>query len=469
MKRILRLAIAPVLVFLLILSGCGEEKLAHPSISSFSPASGKPGTLVTIKGAHFGTGIPDNHVMFNGVLSTIISAQSNELIVRVPNEATTGRIKIVSWGMTVETETDFSVDPPPSITSFTPTSGRFEDEITITGDYFDPIGSYNTVTIGGVNTIVTSATKTQLVVKLMAGANTGKIEITTGGKTGTSDGNFTYIKSWTITPIAGSDNQGSTDGTGEVASFGSMPNIAVDSSQNLFVADEVNSLIRKIVGKKVSTITGRAGEGLKDGTVAEAMFHAPAGIAVDASGDVYISDSFNNLIRKISAGDVSTFAGTGEETFSNPRGVSVDSEGNLFVADNLNNVVRKVTPDGTVTTFANFNHPWGICIDKDDNVYVTEPDDNKISKITPDGSVTTIAGADKISDPTGVSVDYFGNIFFTEEATSKVRMITPDKDVTTIGDEATFLNPTGLATNAAGNVLYVSDQGNGRILKMEFR
>ena len=157
-----------------------------------------------------------------------------------------------------------------------------------------------------------------------------------------------------VTTFAGSGTRGSSDGTGASASFYFPMGLAVDSSGNVYVADEANNLIRKITPTGVvSTFAGSGSRGSTNGTGTEASFNGPIGIALDSSGNVYVSDNGNHLIRKItSAGVVSTLAGTGSQGFENgegtaasfysPNGISVDSTGNVYVADTYNHLIRKI-------------------------------------------------------------------------------------------------------------------------------
>lgn len=164
---------------------------------------------------------------------------------------------------------------------------------------------------------------------------------------------------------------GSVDGKGDAARFATPRGIAIDAMGNLYVADEGNSNIRKITAAGVvTTLAGTAGQsGSADGSGAEARFGAPRGLTVDAAGNVYVADTDNHIIRKITrAGVVTTIAGYAGEAgglngaasaarFSEPRGIAVDAEGNIFVADTGNAAVRQITPEGVVTTIAAGTRP----------------------------------------------------------------------------------------------------------------
>ena len=161
-----------------------------------------------------------------------------------------------------------------------------------------------------------------------------------------------------VSTLAGSGTQGSANGSGTGASFGLMTGVAVDSSGNLYVADTSNFLIRKITPAGfVTTFAGTGSSGSADGTGTAASFKVPVGVAVDSSGNVYVVDAGTLSIRKITpAGVVTTFAGSGTSgvadgtgtaaSFNGPMGIAVDSSGNLYVPDMINSLMRKITPAG---------------------------------------------------------------------------------------------------------------------------
>ncbi|PYI84021.1 MAG: hypothetical protein DME26_13875, partial [Verrucomicrobia bacterium] len=273
----------------------------------------------------------------------------------------------------------------------------------------------------------------------------------------------------TFTTLAGFAGYGSADGTGSAARFNHPFGVAVGSAGNVYVADRGNYMVRKITPDGVvTTLAGRLPQfdgddkrlGSTDGTGSEAQFWSPYGVAVDSTANVYVADSYDNTIRKVTptgvvttlagrAGSVGSADGTGSAArFYNPSGVAVDSVGNVYVADTDNNTIRKVSPTGVVTTLAGnaaitnvfgypeggfadgggsaarFNGPGGVAVDSADNVYVADTANHTIRKVTPAGVVTTLAGragsdgsadgtgsAARFSNPSGVAVDGAGNVY----------------------------------------------------------
>jgi sugar lactone lactonase YvrE len=327
-----------------------------------------------------------------------------------------------------------------------------------------------------------------------------------------------YTTPYTFSTVSGvAGLAGSANGQGTAALFNSPSGIALDGSGNLYVADSGSGTIRKITPTGlVTTFAGSAGKvGSQDGTGASAQFGFPDAVAVDGNGNLYVSDSEFNTIRKITpAGVVTTFAGTPGITgdangvgsaaqFNKPAGVGVDGNGNVYVADSGNQTIRKITSSGTVTTLAGtagvsgtangsgasalFNGPDGIACDSAGNVYVSEAT-NTIRRITPAGVVSAIAGDPGVvgsSDgaasgalfyqPASLALDQVGNLYVADTFNSVIRMVTPGGMVTTLagrvvtegsadgtGATALFNQPTGIAVGASG-IVFVADTNNNTI------
>jgi sugar lactone lactonase YvrE len=314
------------------------------------------------------------------------------------------------------------------------------------------------------------------------------------------------------TTFAGNTALGATNPAYPARPFG----IAIDAAGNIYVTDCGNNVVRKFTpGGQATTLAGSGTAGAANGKGAAASFNYPYGIAVDGSGNVYIADSGNNLIRKITPdGTVSTLAGSGATgsadgsattaSFGFPMALAVDANGNVYVADYYYDLIRKVTPNGDVTTIAgtgtygsadgtgtlaSFNHPQGIAIDKAGILYIADTDNYDIRILKPTGEVTTFAGtgaagiingtgtAASFGDPVGIAVDISGNLYVGDAINYVIRKITPAGVVTTlsgssfpgsangIGTAADFGLPDGLAVDKNYNV-YVADYNNSSIRKI---
>jgi len=350
----------------------------------------------------------------------------------------------------------------------------------------------------------------------------------------TDDGTVRVVtQSGMVSTIAGTAGvYGSVDGAGAEVRFnqdqGPGYNIpiyegtATESSGNAYVADTGNSSIRKVTpAGLVTTIAGMSSAtGAADGTGAAASFNRPQGLALDGAGNVYVADTVNLSIRKVSpTASVSTLAGgnpggaadgTGSAAgFARPSAIASDAGGNLFVLDGfgLQTALRRVTPTGVVSTvfptlYSVLNlpppqinpcpcGPVGVAVDAADNAYLAVSFLGLILKVQPSGSVTILAGsasgngdtdgvgtAAAFGDPTGIAVDASGNLYVAEPQEATIRKIDSGAGVTTIagqagvvghadgsGMTATFNMPTALVVDAAGNV-YVADTGNNTVRKI---
>lgn len=255
-----------------------------------------------------------------------------------------------------------------------------------------------------------------------------------------------------VTTLAGSV-EGFADGPGVQASFNTPSGLAVDAKGNLFVADTGNNRIRKITpAGLVSTVAGEGTAGYLDGPAAQARFNGPIGIAVDVQGNLYVADSYNDRIRKITAdGNVSTVAGAGlgyadgpatNALFDTPCGVVVAVDGSVIVADTGNHRLRKIA-NGKVTTLpfvfpdevnpADLRKPVGLALTHDGFLYLTELDRARVVQIGPDGRARVIAGgapgnADgsdnaRLDQATGLAVDKRGDLYVADSGNYLVRKL----------------------------------------------
>jgi len=303
---------------------------------------------------------------------------------------------------------------------------------------------------------------------------------------------FPFITLSTLAGLAGSG--GNNDGQNTNALFNNPCGIAVDSQTNLFVADKNNHVIRMIspsgTGWSVSTIAGLAGSyGSADGTGTNARFNAPYGVTVDSGDNVFVSDTGNQTIRKLTssggkwivstiaglAGTKGTTDGTGSR-FNLPMGLAVDNSGNIFIADEGNHNIRKLTSAGTIwiastiagsgnygssdgtNNNAQFGQPYGITGDNAGNIYVADEYNHTIRKLSPSGLnwvTTTIAGssgnsgstdgngsAARFKQPTGITAGTDGSLYVADNGNNTIRRIT------LIGTNWTVFTVAGLSGNS---------------------
>jgi len=234
-----------------------------------------------------------------------------------------------------------------------------------------------------------------------------------------------------VSTLAGSDSTGSVDGLGAAAYFFGPSGVACDAQGNVYVADAGNNLIRMVTpAGSVTTIAGNDNPGATNGAaILAATFNNPTGLTLDKSGNIYVADMLNSLIRKISGGQVTTLAGSDTSASINgqgataafyfPNSIAADAAGNLYVTEYVSDLIRKIDPSGNVTTFAgkgtagqadstgvmaSFNGPSGIAVDAAGNVYVADTYNNVIRKITPAGVVSTIAGSGQAGSINGKAI-----------------------------------------------------------------
>ena len=364
---------------------------------------------------------------------------------------------------------------------------------------------------------------------------------------GTGTGPMVVFGPGTITTVAGVWSMGDRYcGDGGLATSACLYNpygVVVDAIGNIDIGDTLNQVIRKVMpGGTITTMAGNNSLGFgnsgDDGPATSAQLGDPSGVAVDGVGNLYIADTMNNVIRKVTLGapgTITTVAGggsgcTGETDsvgdgcpatsaqFANPYGVTVDGSGNLYVADTYNFRVRKVTPSGTITTVAGngkigysgdggpatsaqLQYPYGVAVDGAGNLYIADRYNNVIRKVTPGtpGTITTVAGGgsgctgetDSVGDgcpatsatlnaPFSVAVDGAGNLYIADAYNNVIRKVTPGGTITTVvgnyvaghsGDggaatSASLNTPYGIAVDGAGN-LYVADTYNNLVRKVD--
>jgi len=423
--------------------------------------------------------------------------------------------------------------PPPSISGINPSSGKIGSVDTIFGQNFSVVATENTVSYNGTTATITSASATQLIVSIPSGATTGLVKVTT--KSGPITGPvFTIMATGEIITVAGTgDYSFSGDGGPALnASFKSPFGIASDKDGNIYVCDNINNRIRKVATDgTISTIAGNGTDGYDgDGDAAiNASIGGPTCLNFDGAGNLYFTDGFNNVVRKIStSGFITTVAGNGTAGFKGdggpaasaelniPSGVFVAPNGNIYIGDANNFRIRMINSSGIISTVAgdgttNFSGDGGpaiaaalgftdggLTMDHSGNIYITFRTQQRIRKINSAGIISTIAGNGTwsgtsapngdngpainatLSGSAGIVTDLPGNIYFTDIEEQRIRMINTSGIITTIagsgllpgfaGDggpatAATLSNPWNITLDPLGNI-YFTDLGNSRIRKI---
>jgi len=316
---------------------------------------------------------------------------------------------------------------------------------------------------------------------------------------------------YTINNFAGNGAAGFLDGSDLSGAQFTTPNaIWIDSKGAVYVADTGNHRIRLISGGSVSTIAGNGTSGYtgNGGAATSANINSPGGIVVDSSGTIYIAETTNHVVRKISGGNITLFAGSNTSgdlgdggaanaaLLNGPTGLALDSDGNLYIADTGNSRIRRVTKDGNIgpyvgsgTTSGSLKNPTGIWFNAAGELIIADSGNRRIARFA-NGRLSNLAGNGNLgsggdggpavnaqfNNPVGITGDAAGNVYVADSNNARIRKITPDGNIFTIagkggigysgdGGDATaaLLNfPRGIAMGSDGKI-YVADTLNSVI------
>lgn len=321
------------------------------------------------------------------------------------------------------------------------------------------------------------------------------------------------VSSGTISSVAGNGTN-SYGGDGALAPSAQLnvPSaVARDAAGNLFIADTGNHRIRRVnVDGAISTYAGNgtAGFGGDGAAASAAQLNNPSGLVIDGDGNLYLADTGNHRVRRITpGGTISSVAGTGtagnagdggaatSAQLSYPSGLAIDTAGNVYVADSGNNRVRRFAPGGSIATMptGSLNSPQGVAVDLAGNLYTADLYNHRIQKLDAKGAISTVAGDGSSGDsgdggpatsaqlrfPFGVTVTKAGEILIADTSNHAVRLVSADGTITTVvgsgvpglsgdgGDpfQAQLFYVRSLIVDEQGN-LYVADSGNQRIRKV---
>src|ERR1051326_6652077 len=324
----------------------------------------------------------------------------------------------------------------------------------------------------------------------------------------------------TVTRVAGSGRPGFSGDGGPATSaqLNSPTGLAIDTQGRIYIADTANQRVRVVIDRTITTFAGNgtAGSAGDFGDPTRAQLHLPLGLTLDSAGNLYIADSANNVIREVSNGIITTFAGNHIAGFSHdnesatvaalnsPSDISFDPSGNLYVADTGNGRVRQISAAGVITTFAGggtvftegglangtpLSGPHGVAVDSGGNVLIADTDANRIRKVA-NGVITTVAGQGgygfagdgnaatnaQMNTPSSIAEDPSGNLYVVDLFNARIRKISPTGTISTVagngltsysGDGGSAQNalmngPFGVAAGAGG-AFYISDTNNQRV------
>lgn len=482
-------------LFAMLLSGCAVSQPLSPKATLILKPMITPGRLTETVNVPYNTENIDHLVMKfytvegeteqdTGIIRTLNKSQLNSPLV-VSNQRVNSRLRIKAYAYASE-----------------------DDSFLLSLDNSD---SWTDIVIGTDDRPTFSQVKVHLIDKPFDAQALSSVDILASFNV---DGTESVVIPKLVNLLAGSGESGCLDGTGTAATFASPRGIALDASYSIFVAQD--NCIRKVTSAGVvTTFVGGSVAGAADGNGTAAAFNTPAGMVFDTAGNLYVADSGNHLIRKVTpAGTVTTFAGNGTPGYTEANGVlasfhtpselAIDASGSLYVADTANYCIRKITSAGDVSTFAgngnsgntngsgtaaSFSSVYGLALDAQGNLYVADSDNALIRKVTSTGVVSTLLGsglagfsdgrgtAAQISSPRGLAIDALQNMYLADYGNRRMRKVTLDGRISSIAGNgassfnvglgsAATLSPRAVIAHPFGP-LYVTDELSHRVLSLQ--
>jgi YD repeat-containing protein len=522
------------------------------------------GATVHIRGTGFSTTPGENAVRFNGATAPVVSSTRTELVVTVPATATSGPIVVSTPGGSAASSQPFTVlasGGPPVISTLAPIVASSGSSITVTGMNFAPNAADNRVMVNSSPAVVTAATPTSLTVTVPAATSSGRLSLVApGGAAVSSDltiapftfpagsnlqtGRIGSAGGTTVTlgpsslaltlfdgvagqsaavtlsavsmpgaPVSVLAPDGTTIASTLAASAGNVLSFALPLSGTYTVLVHTFSSIETVAG------TGAGGGSGDGGPATSAHLDVPHGVAVDASGNLFVAEWSGRRVRKISpSGIIATVAGGGSgalgdggpataATLGLIEAVAVDAKGNVFIADTTNHRIRKVAGNGIITTVAGtgtagysgnggaatsakLSSPRDVAVDAHGNVYIADTDNHRVRKVSSAGIITVVAGNGTIGSggdggsatsaqvgyPFGIGFDSQGNLLIVTQL--RIRMVDSTGRISTVagigiggfnGDAqpatSAWLDPMRVAGGAQSAVV-ISDHYNDRIRKV---
>lgn len=411
------------------------QNFKYQSVSNIKPLTGGKGTKVTITGVGFEEKLTDNTVDFNGKKAIVLEASSTQLIVLAPDDVNTGPLAVNINDQKIVGPA-FTVVGKPLIGTVSPLSGPKGAEMTINGELFSTVPDENKVFINDVLVPINSVTGNQIKLTLPGGTGSGTVRVVVNDQTGEGpqfkDQNLGISKMTPDNGLAGTtvtitgtgfstnvlDNKVYFNGVLTQVKSATESQLVLDAPQGL----STGSVRVAVDGQEAISPTKfrRAGVITLAGGPNSALFaDFMTGIAVDQNGNIYVTDTNNKVVKKITpSGQVSVLQVNGSDAkFNRPFGIVVDKQNNIYIGDSGSNEVIKISAFGQRSVYASGFSPAHMDMDNQGNLYVSiNAFSQGVNKIIPSGSITKMAGPSWVN--TRPAVDDAGNFYYADQNTN---------------------------------------------------